>query len=302
MNRYYTGILLIVISAACFALMPIFAVFAYQGNASIATVLFLRFALAALLLFAYLAWKKKSWLINRRALFNLVLMGGVLYTLQSSLYFASVKYIAVSLQALLFYTYPIFVAVLATLVYKEKFSRNLLLSISISLLGMALVIGTSFDSINLWGASLALGAAAVYSLYINLGNRLIQNIPPDLATAYISLFAAISFLLAGTFSDSLRFDFQPSAWGPIIGIAFFSTTVAIFAFFRGLELLGSTRSAIISIIEPVITITISSLLFHDQLSSLQWVGGVLVLAGAYIVVKSRPEQNPDKIKCLDEAS
>ncbi len=289
MNKYYTGILLIVLSAACFALMPIFAVFAYHGNASISTILFLRFALAAMFLFSFLAWKKKDFLIDRHSLFNLILMGGVLYTLQSSLYFASVKYIAVSLQALLFYTYPIFVAVLATVVYKEKFTSSLLLSISISLLGMALVIGTSIDNINLWGASLALGAAAVYSLYINLGNRLIRNIPPDVATAYISLFASIAFLLAGTLSSSLDFHFHPSAWWPIIGIAFFSTTIAIFAFFKGLELLGSTRSAIISIIEPLITITISSLLFHDKLSCLQWMGGFMVLAGAYIVVKSRPE-------------
>lgn len=289
MNRNYKGILLIVISAACFALMPIFAVFAYKGNASMATVLFLRFALAAVLLFVYLAWKKQRLLIDRHTLFNLFLMGGVFYTMQSGLYFASVKYIAVSLQALLFYTYPIFVAVLATVVYKEKISRSLLVSICISLLGMALVIGTSFDNINVLGASLALGAAAVYSLYINLGNRLICNLPSDLATAYISLFAAIAFLLAGTFTNSLDFHFRPSAWWPIIGIAFFSTTIAIVAFFRGLALLGSTRSAIISIIEPVITIALSSLLFHDKLSCLQWAGGVLVLTGAYIVVKSRPD-------------
>lgn len=295
MNQNYKGILLIVISAACFALMPIFAVFAYQGKASMATILFLRFALAAGLLFIYLVWKKQSLFIDLRALFNLILIGGVLYTLQSSLYFASVKYIAVSLQALLFYTYPIFVAILATVVYKEKISSGLLLSISISLLGMALVIGTSFDNINLLGASLALGAAAVYSLYINLSNNLIRNISSDLATAYISLFAAIAFLLAGTLSNSLDFNFQPSAWWPIIGIAFFSTTIAILTFFRGLELLGSTRSAIISIIEPVITIAFSSLLFHDKLSCLQWVGGILVLTGAYIVVKSRPEtSNQDK--------
>lgn len=287
MNHYYKGVLLVVISAACFALMPIFAVFAYRGNANVITILFLRFGLAAVLLFAYLAWKKRLVAVDRQVLFKLMIIGAILYTLQSSLYFLSVKYINVSLQAMLFYTYPIFVAILATVLFKESFTKILLLSICVSLVGMVLVLGTSFENINLLGAFLALGAALVYSLYINMANRLIRNTPSDLATAYICLFSSLAFCLLGSFTHNLNFDFSPSAWWPIVGIAFFSTTVSIVTLFRGMEILGSTRAAIISIIEPVITITISSLLFHDKLGGLQWIGGVLVLTGAYLVVKFR---------------
>jgi len=299
MNRYYKGIMLVAVSAACFALMPIFAVFAYKGNAGIATILFLRFGLAAVLLFAYLAWTKRLLPVDLRTLFQLMLVGGVLYTLQSSLYFASVKYLSVSLQTMLFYTYPIFVAVEAAVFFKEKSTRSLLLAISISVFGMVLLIGTSFDSINLLGAFLALAAAVVYSLYINIANRLTANIPSDLASAYICLFASIAYLILGTLSKSLDFHFHLSAWLPIIGIAFFSTTISIFTLFKGLEILGSTRSAIISLIEPLITIMISSLLFHDRMGYLQWIGGFLVLYGAYYVVKSRPEQNHSRVECQD---
>lgn len=300
MNRYYAGVLLVIISAACFALMPIFAVFAYRGNANIATILFLRFTLASVLLFLYLAFKKKCLLIQLRVLLKLALIGGVFYTLQATLYFASLKYVDVSLQALLFYTYPIFVAVLATVIFKEKFSGSLLFSIFMSFMGMALVIGTSFGTINLWGSSLALGAAIVYSLYINLSNRVIRTIPSDLASAYICLCASITFLLVGTLSNSLNFHFHPSAWGPILAIAFLSTTVSIATFFRGMEILGSTRTATISMIEPVITIVISSLIFHDKLGCLQWVGGILVLFGAYIVVRSRSELKSDSLNALTD--
>lgn len=293
MNQYYKGVLLVVISAASFALMPIFAVIAYKGSANYITILFLRFGLAAVLLFSYLAWKKRLVAVDRQVLFKLMIIGGILYTLQSSFYFASVKYINVSLQAMLFYTYPIFVTILATILFKESFTRILMLSICVSLAGMVLVLGTSFENINLLGAFLALGAALVYSLYINLANRLIRNTPSDLATAYICLFSALAFCLIGSLTHNLNFDFSPSAWWPIIAIAFFSTTVSIVTLFRGMEILGSTRAAIISIIEPVITITISSLLFHDKLGGLQWIGGCLVLAGAYLVVKFRPETKPD---------
>jgi drug/metabolite transporter (DMT)-like permease len=293
MNRYYTGVLLVVISAASFALMPIFTVFSYRGGVNVFTLLFIRFGLAAVLLFSYLAWKKRKLAVDRQVLFKLLIIGGILYTLQSSLYFASVKYINVSLQAMLFYTYPIFVSILATLFFKETFTKIILLSICFTLTGMVLVLGTSFANINFWGAFLDLAAALIYSFYINIANRLIRNVPSDIATAYICLFSSLAFVLVGKTSGNLNFHFSPSAWWPIMAIAFFSTTVSIVTLFRGMEILGSTRAAIVSTLEPFITITVSALLFHDKLGSLQWLGGFLVLSGAFLVVKFRPEAKPE---------
>jgi drug/metabolite transporter (DMT)-like permease len=292
-NRYYTGVLLVVISAASFALMPVFAVFAYRGTINVITLLFTRFGLAAVMLFSYLIFKKKNLVLTRQVLIKLMIFGGVLYTLQSCLYFASVKYINVSLQAMLFYTYPIFVTVIAIMFFKEKLTKILLLAICVSMAGMVLVLGTSFSSINFLGVFLVLGAALIYSFYINLANRLLHNIPSDITTAYICLFSALSFLLVGKATGNLSFHFSPVTWWPIIAIAFFSTTVAIVTFFKGMEILGSTRTAVISMIEPFITITVSSLLFHDKLGPLQWLGGILVLTAAYLVVKFKPEVKPE---------
>ena len=287
MNRYRSGVLLVLISASSFALMPILAVYAYKGQANLYTVLFLRFALASLLLLAYLLYRKKPVAVKLTLLLKLIFIGAILYTLQSSLYFASVQYIPVSLQALFFYTYPVFVAIIAAVIYKEKLNPRLLIATAIALTGMCLVIGTSFHDINLPGAFLALGAAGVYAVYLNLSNRVLKEVLPDVATAYISLSAAAAFLVIGSATHSLNFSFQPATWFPIVGIAFFSTAIAILTLFRGIELLGSTRASILSIVEPLVTITISSLLFHDRLSAIQWGGGLLILAGAFIVIRSR---------------
>jgi drug/metabolite transporter (DMT)-like permease len=168
---------------------------------------------------------------------------------------------------MLFYTYPIFVSILATLFFKETFTKIILLSICFySLTGMVLVLGTSFANINFWGAFLDLAAALIYSFYINIANRLIRNVPSDIATAYICLFSSLAFVLVGKTSGNLNFHFSPSAWWPIMAIAFFSTTwyrivVRSFAAWRSSV---PTRAAIVSTLEPFITITVSALLFHDQ--------------------------------------
>ncbi len=303
MNRYRSGVLLVLISASSFALMPILAVYAYKGQANLYTVLFLRFALASLLLLAYLLYRKKPVAVKLTLLLKLIFIGAILYTLQSSLYFASVQYIPVSLQALFFYTYPVFVAIIAAVIYKEKLNPRLLIATAIALTGMCLVIGTSFHDINLPGAFLALGAAGVYAVYLNLSNRVLKEVLPDVATAYISLSAAAAFLVIGSATHSLNFSFQPATWFPIVGIAFFSTAIAILTLFRGIELLGSTRASILSIVEPLVTITISSLLFHDRLSAIQWGGGLLILAGAFIVIRSRGQTEENQTgPCRSESN
>ncbi len=290
MNKFYCGVILILISACSFALMPIFALYAYQGNAPVNTILFLRFALAAIIFFIYTAVKVEKIVISRSLLRSLLFIGGILYTLQASLYFESVKFIPTSLQALLFYTYPIFVALLSFIIDRERPNKKLIASIAISVAGLALVLGTSFKMLNLPGTLFALGAAAVYSVYIIISTRVIKDSSPIISSAFITLFASFAFLIMGLSTNTLTFSFARSAWFPILGIVLFSTVISIFTLFRGMELLGSTRAAILSMVEPLATIAFSSMLFHDRLSPLQWLGGILVLLGAVMVAISQEQR------------
>lgn len=294
MTKFYSGVILILISACSFALMPIFALYAYQGNANVNTILFLRFALATIIFFIYIAFRVDKIVISRSLLRSLLLIGGVLYTLQSTLYFESVKYIPTSLQALLFYTYPIFVALLSFIIDRKWPNKKLIASIGVSIAGLCLVLGTSFHRLNLLGALLAVGTAVVYSVYIIMSNRVIKDSSPVITSAFITLAASFAFLIMGLSTNTLTFTFARSAWLPILGIVVFSTAIAILTLFRGMELLGSTRAAVLSMVEPLATIAFSSILFHDQLNLLQWVGGILVLAGAVMVVISK-EHPPESV-------
>ena len=99
MHSFGLGVLLIMLSAFGFGLMPIFATYAYAGGVNVPTLLFLRFSLAAICLFAYLCWRRTVWRLRRRELLSLLFLGAVLYTLQSTFYFSAVRYIPASLAA-----------------------------------------------------------------------------------------------------------------------------------------------------------------------------------------------------------
>lgn len=283
----FRGYIYIILSAASFALIPIFAIYAYDSGVSTTTLLFLRFAFASIIFFAYIFLKMKDWKITKRQIVFLILLGGILYTIQSTLYFSSVKYIPASLAAILLYLYPIFVAILSFVVNKETPSRNIIISITLSLIGIILVLGSPKGHISLIGILFAGGSAVVYSVYILIGDRVTKQLSPMITCGFISLFSALSLFIGGTVTHTISFHFGRMGWIMAICVAVFCSVVAMFTFFAGMNIIGPTKASILSMIEPVVTFLLSTILFHDKMSAIQLLGGVIVLLGAVLVVLAR---------------
>jgi drug/metabolite transporter (DMT)-like permease len=287
-KKFYTGVYLIVLSAAGFGVMPIFALYAYQSKINVTTLLFIRFALSAAAFWSFLRITKQKLNSPPKQLGAFFLMGGVLYTLQSTLYFNSLRFISASLTALLFYTYPIIVSLLSFFTGNEKLTKRHILAIISTSLGLMLVLGMPGNNrLSPAGILLALGAALVYSGYIWLGDRLVQKVPSMVSSSLVTLFTTLSFTVIGLGMKTLSFNFGAKAWFPIIGIIIFSTMMAISAFFKGLELTGPATASILSTMEPLVTIGLSIILFHDRLTAYQWFGGLAVISGAIIVVLAK---------------
>lgn len=292
----WKGYGLVLLSATGFAFIPIFALYAYDSGVTVTTLLFLRFALAALFFFMYGWFNKKSGKVSWLQLFYLFLLGGIFYTLQSSFYFQAVKYIPSSLAALLLYLNPIFVAVFSFFLHQEKLTKRTIIAMAISFSGMLLVLGAPGGKIQPLGITLAVGAAVIYSLYIIVGNKVTAHVPPITASAYIALFAALSFFVWGTGSGTLHFQFDVKGWLPIIGTSLVSSVLAMLTFFSGMNIIGPTKAAILSMLEPVITFLLSMIFLREHMSFIQMIGGLVVLSGATLVAMGKEQHNKKKEK------
>lgn len=272
---------LIVVSAAGFGLMPIFARYAYSAGVTIPTLLLLRFTLAAALLLGYLALRRQlPRRVTARQVGSLVLLGAVLYALQALCYFSAVERISPALAVLLLYLHPAFVLLLSSALGRRRPSIAGVGAIVLSLVGMALVVGRPAATLSLVGVLYAVGAAVVYAVYIVVGDRTSAGLSPLATTAFIALFAGTSFAVVGTGTATLSFDFAATAWLPILGVAVVSTVVAIGAFFAGMRVIGPTRASIMSMVEPVVSIVAAWLLLGETMTPVQALGGAVVLAGA----------------------
>src|SRR5882762_2466620 len=133
------GVLLVALSATCFAAMPIFARMVYAAGGHPTTLLLLRFGLAAMILVP-LARRRVGPRPSGPILGGLALLG-TLYVCQSLAYFVALTMMPASLLGLLIYLYPVVVAILASMLFRVPLTRNRVLSLALALTGAALTIG-----------------------------------------------------------------------------------------------------------------------------------------------------------------
>lgn len=291
MNNFTKGVLLLLTSACGYGLLPIFAAFAYSNNVTTSTLLFFRFSLAALFLLILVFVKFKKLKISKRDLLFFFILGGVFYNIQSRCFFESIKLIPASMTSLILYTYPIIVMILSAIFYKEKITLKIAGAISITVIGLVMLLGASFGRINGVGILFALGSAVFYSIYIIVSNYVLKSINPLIASAFVTMFTSFGMLGTGLATGDISFNFKASAWLPILGIVIFSTAMAMLFFFKGMELVGPTNASIISIMEPISTVVFTSIILHSNLTFLQLFGGIIVLGGSILAVRQKMQSS-----------
>lgn len=286
-SKALKGTVLVTVSAVAFAFMSIFAKYAYAANLNILNILSWRFLIAAVVMWLVVFARKMNPILEKKQLLALFGLGAMGYGLMSSFYFGAVKLIPASIASILLYTYPAIVTVLSSLIYKEKITRNRLVALIISSVGLIMVVGIAFDGLNITGVLCGLMAALVYSFYIIASNKYVKAIDPILCTTYISTSAAIVFIVAAFLGGEIKFGIETSGWMAIFGIAIISSVLAIITFFQGLRLVGPAKASIISTMEPVVTIIAAFLLFAEKMGAVQILGACLVILAVMLIQRDQ---------------
>lgn len=279
--RRLSGILLIVISAAAFGSLAILGRYAYADGLDAITLLFLRFSLAAVLMAGLLFLRHES-LPRGSALGRLIGMGAIGYVGQSYCYLTAVRYASPGLVALLLYLYPVIVALLSILILHEKVTRTKILALGLALLGMALTVGP--EGGQLPGILLAFSAAGIYSVYIIVGTRVMKQVTAIQSSTVIFASAGITFGLLMT-AKGPHLPRSGAGWLTILLIVLIPTLIAVVTFLAGLARIGPTNAAMLSTLEPVVTVLLAAWLLGDQLKWISLLGGGLILGAVLLLAR-----------------
>jgi len=281
MNRFL-GIVLVAVSAAAFGTLAIFGRYAYAEGMDVFTVLFLRFSLSAVVMMILLVARREP-MPRGLTLFQLVGMGAIGYVGQAFSYLTALKYASSGLVALLLYLYPMFVAILSTIWLREQITRFKMLALGLALVGTALTVG--LEEGGFLGVLLAISAAAIYSVYIIVGTQVMKQVSAIQSSTVI-------FTSAGGMSGVLMLGTGPhlpatgAGWAVIGSIVLIATVLPVVTFLAGLERIGPTNAAMLSTLEPVVTVLLAAMLLGETLRPITLLGGGLILVAVLLLTHS----------------
>jgi drug/metabolite transporter (DMT)-like permease len=300
------GVGLVLVSAASFGSGALFAKPVYGAGVDWLTLLAWRFLIGASLAWGWLAISQQRrsalrHLSRRRVAIALGL--GIVYTGNSSTYYAALETVSASLSALIVYIYPAVVAVLSIRLGHRLVGRRPWLALVMALGGVGLALGgiPTGQVPPLVGLIEAVASPLIYSVWIVLSARFSgertdrvgieaeDSASPAVATALMMTSTAAALwaiaLVAGRPVQPDRIP--PAAWPGILAIGIVCTFVAIQTFYAGTRRVGAAQASLISTFEPLWTISLASILFGESLGPIQVVGGALVIGGV-LLAQSAP--------------
>lgn len=288
MSNKAKGIIWGTVSAASYGLNPLFALPLYSGGLNADSVLLFRYGLAMILLGIMMKCKGESFSLKHDEMIPLIVMG-LLFSVSSLALFTSYTYMDAGIASTILFVYPIMVAVLMRVFFKERVSPVGWSSLSVAILGIMLLGKTSNGQpISMFGVMLVMISSLSYAVYmIGINRSILRAMPVYKLNFYVLSVGSFVFALRTLFTTGLQVPPTPFYWLCAAGIALFPTIVSLVALTKAIHHVGSTNTAILGALEPLTAIFFGILVFHEHLTFRISVGIVLILTAVSIIISEK---------------
>ena len=277
------GYIFAILSAVIFGCMPLMARYIYADGVSPSTLVFLRnfLALPSLAVLAYL--QRKSLKVPAKALAPIAAISFFGCCLTPILLFTAYNYIASGTATVFHFIYPAVVVLSGILFLKKKAKAEALISVGLCIIGVALFYDPA-QPINLAGSALALGSGITFALYVLLlaGFRH-REISGFLFSFYVAAASAVIAFIICIATGQLALPQTVTGWGLCLLFALAVTTGAVFLFQRGTFLIGGEKTSILSTLEPITSVVVGIVVFHEKATFKSVLGAVLVISASVLI-------------------
>ncbi len=265
----------VVIASIMFGILPSVQDMVLEQGVSASAVVAFTMLFSTLISLVYCLVRGISLKITKRQLIEMIILGAIILAINDVCINMAYTYLPVGLATLLHYLYPVIVVILAAIFYNEKITKNIILTIVLSLIGLA-IMAIPYLSGSFVGIALALITAVTYGIYILLLDKLeMTSLNVVVKNLYLSLFNALA-----TFVVAFMGKGQMPTTGGQIGYLFIAGLLLMLgAVFLNLGVVkvGSTMTAFISLLEPIISVLLTVLVFNEEVNSYQLIGCVFIL-------------------------
>ncbi|MDW7986584.1 MAG: EamA family transporter [Nitrososphaerota archaeon] len=245
-------------------------------------IAFYRALFATVILTPFVSLYKRREFIEALREWKLLILNGLMNSLGWVSLFISMKLIPIANAVLLNYLAPIFVALAAPLVLKEKVRKITMISLMLSITGVLMMLYNQFGEVNWIGISYGLLSSLFYAIFILLSKKIREGVSSYILASYTYIFTLI-FL--GMFTIFMSYDLYLGEYFPpqLILMGVINTAFAVTIYFHGLGLIEAQRAVILTYLEPVTAAVLGTIILGQMLSSETLIGGILIILAGYLV-------------------
>lgn len=292
--RKFRGLLLAMLASATFGFIPLFSIPLLKSGMELDSVCFYRFALASFFMWIICKVKGVSLKCSGKEILAMGLLS-IFYAATSFFLTASYKYISSGTATTIHFFYPVVVALAMILLFGEKVSIWKIIAIVAGIAGVFFLSGgITGEKISLTGLILVLVTVITYPTYVVGVNQtpVVMRMNGMKQTFLVLFFSAIIFfvnvLVKGAHFSPLSTSYQ---WEYAIALAIIPTLVSDFALIYAIQMAGSTITAILGCMEPLVAVICGVVFFGERFTLNSLTGMLLVFAAVFIIILcSRPRK------------
>jgi drug/metabolite transporter (DMT)-like permease len=284
---------LIALASVQFGIVVVLGKLAQRSGIAVFSMLSVRFGVAALALAVALAILRQTLLPARGERAWLVGLGVVGYAVESSLFFAALEHGQAAAVTLLFFTYPVFVALASVVLGRGMPSGLVIVALVCAMAGAALVISFSGTlAISGAGVAFALGSALSFTAYLLILDHAVKRTDPLVTSMWVAGSASAALAVYALVTGASWATAGGRTWSELSGMGVF-TAGAFVCLFVGLRSLGPLRTSIVAAAEPLATTVLAWAILHERIRATTAIGGVLILIGAVAATLARGQAPPE---------
>jgi drug/metabolite transporter (DMT)-like permease len=254
-----------------------------------------RFALAALMLLAYCAIRRRPLRFSMRDHLWMALQGILLFGVNYAGVYLAEQYLTSGLVAVVFSIVVFMNAVGMRMFFAQPILPATIVAASVGVAGVALVfwpemLRFSNSGGQYQGAALAVGATAVASLGNMVATHIHRRALPVLqinawSMLYGAAFIALVALAAG---QQFVFDLSWPYIASLIYLSLFGSALAFGAYLTLMRRIGADRASYTAVAIPVVALLLSTAFEHLHWQLVTFIGVALCLAGNLLMLRRRP--------------
>ncbi|PID88586.1 MAG: EamA family transporter [Bacteroidia bacterium] len=284
LKGFFWGLL----SSSSFGMIPLFTLPLMAAGFTTACILLYRHVFAALILAIMLLIKGEDLKLNIKELCSVILCG-VLYFFSAFLLFNGYKEMTTGLATTLHFLYPVFVALIMGLFFKQKVSPFTMIAIALALTGIFLLCRiNSSSTVSLLGIIFVVLSGLAYAIYIVAINniKVLREMNNLKLTFYTMSFCACILLGQGLYLSEIELLKEATHWINALLLALVPTLVSNIALIRAIKSIGSTLSSVLGAMEPLVAILIGIFVFKESFNLQIGIGISLILLAVILIILS----------------